>query len=83
MPRRELFTEEELRRDVIEASGLELMQPLDTCVSPESFDNLARRRPLRRRLVTPSGHFHPHITLRLGGETFTSVGLPLHKPSPQ
>ena len=80
MPRRELFTEEELRRDVIEASGLALMQPLDTCVSPESFDNLARRRPLRRRLVTPSGHFHPHITLCLGGETFTSVGLPLHKP---
>ena len=81
--RRELFTAEELRRDVIEASGLNLMQRLDTSISSESFDNLARRAPPRRRLVTPSGHFHPHITLRLRGETFTSVGLPLRKPSPQ
>ena len=80
LARREVFTREELQRDVIEPTGLELLQPLDTTISPQSFDNLAVRR-LRRWLRTPSGRFHPHIAIKVGGETFTSVGLPLRKPS--
>jgi SAM-dependent methyltransferase len=77
--RREVFTEATLERDVIDPSGLELMEPLDTSLSPESFDNLAVRR-FGRWLHTPTGRFHPHIALRVRGETFTSVGLPLRKP---
>ncbi|HVS28281.1 MAG TPA: class I SAM-dependent methyltransferase, partial [Solirubrobacteraceae bacterium] len=75
LSRREVFTETALERDVIEASGLELLQPLDTTMSEASFDNLAVRR--FGRLHTRSGRFHPHIVLRVRGETFTSVGLAL------
>ena len=75
---RELFTRAEMNALLIEPSGLELLQPLDTAISPESFDNLATKR--LRRLVYRQGRFHPHIVLRVGGETFTSVGLPLRKP---
>lgn len=73
--RREVFSPETLWRDVIDPSGLELMQPLDVHVSDESYENLATRR--LRRLNTRLGRFHPHIVLKVRGETFTSLGLPL------
>lgn len=77
--RREVFTNATLERDLIDASGLQLMQPLDTSLSAESFHNVATRR-FGRWLRTPTGQFHPHIVMRVRGETFTSVGLPLRKP---
>lgn len=77
--RREVFTPETLQRDVIEPSGLRLMQPLDLGISPRSYANLAHRR-WRGDLRTASGRFHPHIVLEVRGERFTSVGLPLRKP---
>lgn len=75
---REVFTREELATGLVDATGLELIQPLDETISPESFDNLATRR--LRRLHYRQGRFHPHVVLRVGGETFTSVGLPFRKP---
>jgi SAM-dependent methyltransferase len=72
----EVFTPATLERDIVGPSGLELVQPLDLSISDASFDNLAVRR-LGRWLRTRTGRFHPHIVLRDGGRTFTSVGLPL------
>ena len=75
--RRELFTEPELVSELVEPSGLELLQQLDTSISPESFANKAVKRG--RGLRYPQGCFHPHIVLEIGGDVFTSVGLPLRK----
>ncbi len=75
--RRELFTEPELISELVEPSGLTLLQPLDTTISAESFANKAVRRG--RRLHYPQGCFHPHIVLQIGGDVFTSVGLPLYR----
>jgi SAM-dependent methyltransferase len=76
----EVFTPQTLERDVIEPSGLTLLQPLDLDISPASFENLAVRR-FGRWLRTPNGRFHPHLVLRDRGRTFTSVGLPLGRPA--
>ena len=75
--RRELFTEPELLCELVEPSGLTLLQPVDTIISPRSFANKAVKRG--RGLRYPTGSFHPHIVLEIGGDVFTSVGLPLHK----
>jgi ubiquinone/menaquinone biosynthesis C-methylase UbiE len=75
--RRELFTEPELVSELVEPSGLSLLQPLDTRTSRASFANKAVKRG--RGLRYPQGRFHPHIVLQIGGDVFTSVGLPLHK----
>jgi ubiquinone/menaquinone biosynthesis C-methylase UbiE len=75
--RRELFTEPELAPELVEPSGLSLLQPLDTRISPASFANKAVKRG--RGLRYPQGRFHPHIVLEIGGDVFTSVGLPLVK----
>ncbi len=79
MGKREVFTQEQLQRDVIVPTGLELMQELDTSISAASFENVAVRR-FGRWLRTPTGDFHPHFAIRVAGETFTSVGLPMRKP---
>jgi SAM-dependent methyltransferase len=76
----EVFTPETLERDVIEPSGLRLLQRLDLQISDASFENLGVRR-FGRWLRTPTGRFHPHIVLRDRGRTFTSVGLPLQRPA--
>jgi ubiquinone/menaquinone biosynthesis C-methylase UbiE len=75
--RREVFTRQEIDELVIDPSGLELLQPMDTSISQASFANKAVKR--LRRLHHPQGTFHPHVVLEIGGNTFTSVGLPLHK----
>jgi SAM-dependent methyltransferase len=74
------FTRSELMRRIVRASGLELMQPLDTSLSPESWDNLARYGEGSTEIVTPSGSFYPHILLQVSASVFTSVALPLQKP---
>lgn len=76
---RDVFTPRELRRRVIQPSGLTLMQPLDLSLSPRSWENVTVTNP-RAELLPRSGSFYPHILLRVSGSVYTSVALPLVKP---
>jgi len=78
----DVFTPRELRRRIVEPSGLELMQPLDLRLSPGSWDNVARYAPGGCNVVTPSGSFYPHVLLGVSRSVFTSVCLPMAKPRP-
>lgn len=73
----ELFTDSELMSELVQPSGLRLLQPVDRGISAAAFDNKAVKRG--RKLRFAQGRFHPHIVLQIGGNTFTSVGLPLYK----
>jgi len=75
----EALTTRELRRHVIEPSGLELMQPLDLSVSPETWDNLCRLYPDGRR-EPASGSFFPHVLVQVDRSVLTSVCVPLRAP---
>ncbi|MDQ3719852.1 MAG: class I SAM-dependent methyltransferase [Actinomycetota bacterium] len=78
----EALTPRELRRHVIEASGLELMQPLDLSVSPETWDNVCRLYPHGRR-EPASGTFFPHLLVQVDPSVLTSVSVPLRRgPEP-
>ena len=74
------FNQRELRRRIVQASGLELLQPLDLSLSPESWHNLAHYAQGTSEVVTPTGSFYPHILLRVSRSVFTSVALALRKP---
>ena len=76
----EVFTAREIKRRIVEPSGLRLLQPLDTGLSEETFENVARLHP-DGRLETPTGSRQPHILLRGHGAPWTSVCLALEKPS--
>jgi SAM-dependent methyltransferase len=76
----EAFTRRELERYVIQPSGLELMQPLDLGLSPESWENLTRSMAdgsMRSR----TGQKYPLIMVQVSRSVFTSVCLPLLKPA--
>jgi SAM-dependent methyltransferase len=76
----DVLTFPEIRRHIIDASGLELMQRPDFSISPESFENLAVAT--RDGRVTPrSGHIWPHIVLEFRKSTYTSIALALAKPA--
>jgi ubiquinone/menaquinone biosynthesis C-methylase UbiE len=80
-PRRRLlegFTPRELRTRIVGPSGLELMQPLDLSLSPESWTNLTISHG-EGRLEPATGEFYPHVLLQSGRSVFTSVCLPLRK----
>jgi hypothetical protein len=80
-PRRRLiegFTPRELRSRIVRPSGLELAQPLDLSLSPESWDNLTITHG-DGRLEPATGEFYPHVLLQSGRSVFTSVCLPLRK----
>lgn len=74
----EVFTPRELRRRIVGPSGLELMQPLDLSLSPESFTNLTRSLP-GGALEPATGDYWPHVLLQSDRSVFTSVCLPLVK----
>lgn len=76
----EAFTVRELRRQIVGPSGLELMQPIDTEVSPATWQNLTGIDRRTHELLPESGEFFPHIALRVSRSVFTSVGLALQKP---
>jgi hypothetical protein len=76
----ETFTPRELERRIVVPSGLRLMQPLDTTVSPGSWDNLARYPRGSEQVETQSGSFYPHILVQTSRSVFTSACLPLQKP---
>lgn len=80
-PRRRLlegFTPRELRSRIVAPSGLELMQPLNTSLSPESWRNLTVTHG-DGRLDPATGEFYPHVLLKAGRSVFTSACLPLRK----
>lgn len=74
----EMFTRRELQRDVVGASGLTLMQPLDTSLSEDTWKNVTITHP-GGRYTTTTGEEFPHILLQGGRSIFTSVCLPLQK----
>ena len=75
----EAFTPSTLQRDVIEPSGLRLMQPIDFTRSPASGETV---QVLHRdgRVTSSTGEAFPHITVRALRSTWTSLALPLVKP---
>jgi SAM-dependent methyltransferase len=90
-PRRravDVFTPRELRRWIVQPSGLELVQPLDLTVSPETWENIIVWRgggefeastddPWPHVLLQPNGSA---FFLRGGTAAFTSVALAMRKP---
>jgi SAM-dependent methyltransferase len=76
------FTPRELRRWIVRPSGLDLLQPLDLALSPESWENLTVTHA-DGRLEPATGEFYPHVLLqsgrRSGPSVYTSVCLPLRK----
>jgi len=76
----EVFSPRELEQQIVRPSGLRMMQPLETELSPESFENVTRLHP-NGRLEPSSGRHRPHILLKGHGAPWTSVCLALQKPS--
>jgi SAM-dependent methyltransferase len=75
----DVFTPRELTKHIVRPSGLRLMQPLETKITPESWDNLTLCSP-DGRLLPKSGHKYPMVLLQLRRSVFTSVCLILEKP---
>ena len=84
----DVFTPGELESRIIAPSGLELVQPLDTAISAETWDNVILWRG-SGRLESATGNDWPHILLRpegsaflLRGSTsaFTSAVLAMRRP---
>jgi ubiquinone/menaquinone biosynthesis C-methylase UbiE len=73
----EVLTKAELRRWIVEPTGLELMQPLRTAVSSQTRAQAAHLR--RDGTRAPGAEKRAHVLLSILGSTFTSVGLPLAK----
>jgi len=73
-----LFSPEKLRRQIIEATGLELVDDLDLTVSPRT---LASVRPLLGMIgdVEQGRETYPLVVLSHEGQLFTSVHLTLRK----
>ncbi|HWF52107.1 MAG TPA: class I SAM-dependent methyltransferase [Solirubrobacteraceae bacterium] len=75
----DVFTRRELARHIVGPSGLRLMQPLDTTISPQSWDNLTLCAP-DGRLLPKTGEKYPSVLMQLRRSVFTSVCLILEKP---
>jgi len=74
------MTPAELEEHVIAPTGLQLVQPLDTAISRESFDNLQHWKGAGE-LTPAQGTPFPHITLKAHGSPWTSAFLAFHKPA--
>jgi SAM-dependent methyltransferase len=76
----EIFTREEIRRQIVAPSGLELVEPVRYELSEETFENLIHWR--RGGTLEPrTGQAHPHLVLKAHGSPWTSIALPLSKPN--
>jgi SAM-dependent methyltransferase len=75
----EAFTPREIDSRIVGPSGLQLVQPLDLTLSPQSWDNLTTVHP-NGRLEAATGRLDPHALLKIHRSVFTSVCLLLHKP---
>jgi SAM-dependent methyltransferase len=78
-PIAECFTPRELRKRVIEPSGLELMQPLALGQSPASRENVHTVNA-DGSVTSSTGQPYPHLAIKAHLSTFSSVCLPLVKP---
>jgi SAM-dependent methyltransferase len=82
-PRRrvvDVMTREEVLSRIVRAPGFELLQPLDTAVSPESADNVIHLG-WDTSLTPKTGKDWPHVMLEAYGPPWTSVALALRKPT--
>lgn len=81
-PRRraiDAFTPRELQRDIVAASGLELVQPLSFEQSPETFDNVIRWGN-DGQISGEAAASRPHLVVKGRSAPWTSVFLALRKP---
>lgn len=75
----QVFTPRELRRRIVAASGLELVDDLDTTLNPAAWANLTVQHD-DGTLVPRTGAHWPHVLLQVDRSVFTSVFLGLRKP---
>jgi ubiquinone/menaquinone biosynthesis C-methylase UbiE len=84
-----VFTPKTLIAEIVEPSGLQLVQPLDKTLSPETGENVIEMES-DKRIRSTSGVEYPHVVVRakrnLGRvsvhtQRWTSVGLAMTKPS--
>jgi SAM-dependent methyltransferase len=76
----EVFTPRELRRRLIEPSGLELVQPLDLTIGRDAWENVHTIEG-DGTVTSTAGKPYPHVVVRAHWSDFTSVCLPLVKPA--
>lgn len=79
-PRRRMtdgFRPRELQRDVIAPTGLQLAQPMDWTISPETFENTIHWGDAGE-LRPATGAEYPHIVLKAHGSPWTSAFVALH-----
>lgn len=84
-----VFTPRTLSSEIIEPSGLDLLQPLDLTRSGETPENVHELNG-RGKITSTSGDEYPHVVVRvkrtlgrvaMRTQRWTSVGLALVKPS--
>jgi ubiquinone/menaquinone biosynthesis C-methylase UbiE len=75
----DVMTRREALSRIVRASGLELLQPLDVRVSPESTRNLVHLSGTGA-LSFRTGQELPHVVLEAYGAPWTSLALALRKP---
>ncbi len=73
------FTPAEIERNIVRPTGLGLVQPLRTDISPESWENLTRWVGAGE-LHPRTGRPYPHILLQAHGSPWTSAFLAFRKP---
>ncbi len=74
------FTSRQLQDRIIRPSGLRPMQELDTFLSPQSWENVARPTP-GGGIETRTGAPYPAILLAIGRSVLASVCIVLVKPT--
>jgi SAM-dependent methyltransferase len=84
-----VFTPKTLASEIVEPSGLQPVQPLDTTISPEAVENVIELQS-HKRITSTSGAEYPHVVVRakrnLGRvavrtQEWTSAALAMSKPS--
>jgi SAM-dependent methyltransferase len=76
---REVLSPSQLERLIIGPSGLQMMQPLDLELSPESWVNVTTPQS-DGSLRSTTGEQYPLVLMRIGRTVFTSVCIVLVKP---
>lgn len=78
----EVFTVAELGRDIIDPSGLQLMQPFRYDLAPEARGNIHTVHE-DGSVTSATGDPYPHVMVRTHLSNFTSICLPLVKQPPE
>jgi SAM-dependent methyltransferase len=76
----DVMTRREALSRIVRASGLELLQPLERGISPESMENLVHLSA-GGALSFRTGEEWPHLVLEAYGAPWTSLALALRKPA--